>query len=202
VIVDESSEQCTITQSVALQGPTSLKAINIPNLITVGRTFLVPIVFWLVLEGRDAAAFVLFLIAGLSDGIDGYLARRFDWRTELGAYLDPLADKLLLVCIFVALGMRGDVPSWFVIVVVARDIMILVAVVLSWMLHKPVEIAPLMISKVNTVAQIGLAAFVLADEAFSFGGGGVREIVVWLTAALTLSSLIAYLRQWIDHMTG
>ncbi|MCH9809307.1 MAG: CDP-alcohol phosphatidyltransferase family protein [Alphaproteobacteria bacterium] len=179
-----------------------MKAHNLPNLITVGRTFLVPVVFWLVLEGRDGAAFVLFVIAGLSDGLDGYLARRFDWRTELGAYLDPLADKLLLVSIFVALGMRGDVPSWLVIVVVARDIMILMAVILSWMLHKPVEIDPLLVSKVNTAAQIALAALVLADQAFSLGWGSGRDVMIWLTAALTVGSLLAYLRNWIAHMTA
>lgn len=160
-----------------------------------------PVVFWLVITRQDAAAFVLFLVAGISDGIDGYLARRYNQRTELGAYLDPLADKLLLVSIFIGLGMRGDLPSWLVIAAVARDAMILAAVIISYMLHRPVEIAPLMVSKLNTVAQITLAAFVLADEAFSINVPLLRTSLIWLTAALTIASLLAYLRDWITHMS-
>ncbi|MEQ8824798.1 MAG: CDP-alcohol phosphatidyltransferase family protein [Filomicrobium sp.] len=174
---------------------------NTPNLITLGRALIVPVVFWLVITRQDAAAFVLFLVAGISDGIDGYLARRYNQRTELGAYLDPLADKLLLVSIFIGLGMRGDLPSWLVIAAVARDAMILAAVIISYMLHRPVEIAPLMVSKLNTVAQITLAAFVLADEAFSINVPLLRTSLIWLTAALTIASLLAYLRDWITHMS-
>lgn len=174
---------------------------NTPNLITLGRALIVPVVFWLVITRQDTAAFVLFLIAGISDGIDGYLARRYNQRTELGAYLDPLADKLLLVSIFIGLGMRGDLPSWLVIAAVARDAMILAAVIISYMLHRPVEIAPLMVSKLNTVAQITLAAFVLADEAFGINVPLLRTSLIWLTAALTIASLLAYLRDWITHMS-
>ena len=177
------------------------QALNTPNLITLGRALIVPIVFWLVIDGHDAAAFFLFVIAGISDGVDGYLARRYNQRTELGAYLDPLADKLLLVSIFIGLGIRGDLPSWLVIAAVARDALILLAVILSSLLRKPVEIAPLMVSKLNTVAQIVLAAFVLADEAFNLSLGVLRIGLIWLTAALTVVSLLAYLRNWLRHMS-
>jgi len=177
------------------------KPLNVPNLITLGRAFLVPIVFWLVLAGEDAIAFFLFVIAGVSDAVDGYLARRYDLRTELGAYLDPLADKLLIVSIFVGLGLREVLPAWLVYAVVGRDILILAAIGLSWLLSRPVEIAPLMISKVTTVAQISLAALVLADEAFALGLGGLRLVLVWITVALTVASLLAYLRIWIVHMS-
>lgn len=162
---------------------------------------MVPIVFWLVITGHDKAAFVLFLAAGISDGVDGYIARHYNQRTELGAYLDPLADKLLLVSIFIGLGLRGDLPSWLVVAAVARDALILSAVILSSMLRRPVEIAPLMVSKMNTVAQITLAAFVLADEAFNLSLTILRTGLVWLTAALTIGSLLAYLRNWITHMS-
>lgn len=175
---------------------------TIPNLITLGRVILVPIVFWLLVSGRIEAAFVLFVIAGISDAVDGYLAKRFSWQTELGAYLDPLADKCLLVSIFIALGVLGELPSWLVIAVVSRDILIIMAVVLSWLLDNPVHIKPLIVSKANTVAQIVLAAAVLADEGFGLGIGILRTLLIWIAATLTVASLIAYLRAWLAHMAG
>jgi cardiolipin synthase len=176
--------------------------LSIPNLITLGRVILVPIVFWLLVSGRIQAAFVLFVVAGLSDAIDGFLAKRFSWQTELGAYLDPLADKMLVVSIFVALGVLGELPSWLVIAVVSRDILIVMAVVLSWLLDNPVRIKPLVVSKINTVTQIVLAATVLADEGFGLGIGDIRTALVWAAAASTLASLVAYMRAWLAHMAG
>lgn len=175
---------------------------NIPNLITLGRVILVPIVFWLLLTSEMQAAFVLFVIAGISDGVDGYLAKRFGWTTELGAYLDPLADKLLLVCIFIALGVAGQLPLWLVIAVVSRDLLIVIGVVLSWLLGNPVRIHPLVVSKLNTVSQIVLAAVVMADEGFHLGLGTLRIFLAWTTAALTLASLAAYVMTWFRHMNG
>src|SRR4030095_11156283 len=102
-------------------------------------------------------AFVLFLLAGLSDAADGYIAKRYGWRSELGAYLDPIADKALLVSIYVTLGFAGHLPAWLVSAVVSRDILIIGAFLLSWVLSRPVPIQPLLISKVNTLFQILLA---------------------------------------------
>jgi cardiolipin synthase (CMP-forming) len=175
--------------------------LNIPNFITLGRVILVPIVFWLLVSGQTKAAFFAFVVAGVSDGVDGYLAKRFGWETELGAYLDPLADKLLIVSIFLALGVRGALPSWLVIAVVSRDILIVIGVVLSWLLDHPVRVKPFAVSKANTVAQIILAATVLADEGFGLGLGGLRLVLVWVTAVLTVASLSAYLRAWLQHMS-
>lgn len=175
---------------------------NIPNFITLGRVILVPIVFWLMLTGELKVAFVLFVIAGVSDGVDGYLAKRFGWTTELGAYLDPLADKLLLVCIYIALGVAGHLPLWLVIAVVSRDVLIVLGVMLSWLLANPVHIHPLVVSKLNTVMQIVLAAVVMADQGFGLGLDVVRQVLVWTTALLTLASLAAYLRTWLLHMSG
>ena len=182
------------------QGPE--QPLNIPNVITVGRVILVPVVFWLLVSGRVQAAFFAFVVAGISDAVDGYLAKRFGWTTELGAYLDPLADKLLLVSIFVAMGVLGEVPSWLVIGVVTRDIMIIAAVMLSWLMDHPVRIRPLAVSKANTAAQLVLASTVLADVGFGLGLGTLRWILVGTTAALTLASLAAYMRAWMHHMTG
>jgi cardiolipin synthase len=175
---------------------------NIPNAITLGRVMSVPVLFYLLVSERSVAAFVVFLLAGLSDAVDGYLAKRFDWRSELGAYLDPLADKLLIVSIFIALGVRNELPLWLVIAVVSRDILIVVAVLLALVLDQPIAIKPLAISKLNTVAQIVLAAAVLANDAFALQLEASRSALVWITGALTLLSLAAYLRDWFMHMTG
>ncbi|MFA9442500.1 MAG: CDP-alcohol phosphatidyltransferase family protein [Hyphomicrobium sp.] len=175
---------------------------NIPNLISLGRIILVPVVFWLLITGQTQAAFFAFIVAGISDAVDGYLAKTFGWKTELGAYLDPLADKLLIVSIFLALGVGGKLPLWLVIAVVSRDILIVIAIILSWLLSNPVRIRPLAVSKANTVSQIVLAAVVLADEAFGLGLQWGRLVLIWVTGVLTLASLAAYLRSWLLHMSG
>lgn len=181
---------------------TNPRYLNVPNVITLGRVILVPVVFWLLLTGETKLAFFVFLLAGVSDAVDGFIAKRFGLATELGAYLDPLADKLLLVSVFVALGVMGALPSWLVIAVVSRDILIVIGVMLSWVLDHPMRIQPLAVSKANTAAQILLAATVLADEGFHLGFGDVRFVLVWITGALTVASLAAYLRAWFRHMSG
>ena len=178
------------------------RALNLPNFITLVRVILVPVVFWLLITGQTEVAFVLFIIAGISDAVDGYLAKAFGWQTELGAYLDPLADKLLIVSIFLALGVDGKLPLWLVVAVVSRDILIVIAVLLSWVLGHPMRIRPLIVSKANTVAQIVLAATVLADEGFGLGLAWPRFILIWITGALTFASLAAYLHSWLLHMSG
>src|SRR5438094_1042703 len=120
------------------------------------------------MAGEMRVAFVLFLAAGISDAVDGYLAKRFGMATELGAYLDPLADKAMIVSIYVTLGIQEAIPRWLVILVVSRDIMIVSAVILSWLVDRPVKLKPLTVSKLNTVAQILLALLVLASLAIGF----------------------------------
>ena len=113
--------------------------LNLPNLITIARILLVPVVVWAIASGEMQIAFLLFLAAGVSDAVDGFLAKRFGMATELGAYLDPLADKALIVSIYVALGITEAIPRWLVILVVSRDILIVGGVMLSWFLGKPID---------------------------------------------------------------
>ena len=176
--------------------------INIPNFITLGRIISVPVIFWLLLTGEAKIAFFVFVCAGISDAVDGWLAKRYGWGTELGSYLDPLADKLLIVSIFIALGVRNALPLWLVIAVVSRDILIVAAVLLAWLLDQPVRIKPLTVSKINTAVQILLAATVLADAGFGLGLERIRLVLVWIAGALTVLSLAAYLRAWFLHMTS
>jgi cardiolipin synthase len=175
---------------------------TLPNLITIGRLFLVPVVILLILEGRWQAAFVIFVLAGLSDAIDGLLARRFGMASELGAYLDPIADKALIVSIYIALAVVGAVPSWLVVLVVARDVMIVAAVILSWLMSKPLAMAPFSVSKLNTGAQISFAALLLGARAFGVDTGAVVQVGQLVVALLTVASMTAYLTFWLRHMAG
>jgi cardiolipin synthase len=173
---------------------------SLPNLISLGRLVMVPTVIAMISAQRWQEASIIFVLAGVSDAVDGWLAKTFGWRTELGAYLDPLADKALLVSIYVALAIVNVVPAALTIIVVARDLMIIGAVLISWLLGAPVEIKPLLISKVNTAVQIGFAALVLGAKAFQFSTEPWLELALYLVAALTLASLVAYLLQWAKHM--
>ncbi|MEI9916500.1 MAG: CDP-alcohol phosphatidyltransferase family protein [Methylovirgula sp.] len=152
-------------------------------------------------RGRWPIACLIFIIAGLSDAVDGWLAKTFNLRTELGAYLDPVADKALLVSIYVALSVYGAVPSWLTIAVVARDVMIIGALIISWLMNKPVAIRPLWISKANTAAQIAFAAAVLGAKAFQFTLGPWFIVSRSRRSGIDLASLAAYLALWARHMS-
>jgi len=170
---------------------------NTPNLISVLRLLLVPLTVWLIISEAYGWAFISFMVAGISDGIDGYLARRFDWRTPLGAYLDPLADKTLLVSVFVTLGLLKLIPAWLAILVVSRDALIVGAVLLSRLVDHPVRVRPLMVSKLNTVVQIVFAVTVLGVAAL---GNPLDMLVDYGSipvALLTALSGVAYLASWL-----
>lgn len=173
---------------------------HIPNAITVFRIFLTPLVIWLMIDGRMQTAFLVFLIAGVSDGLDGFLAKRYGWQTELGAYLDPVADKMLLVSIYVVLGLSAHLPVWLVIAVVSRDFLIIGAMLLSWVLGRPVPVRPLLVSKANTVAQIVLALIVLGELGFVLGLERIIGVSVLVTGGLTVVSAGAYLVNWLAFM--
>ena len=183
-------------------GATRGAHLSIPNLITLARILLVPILIWAITSGEMRIAFLLFLAAGVSDAVDGFLAKRFGMATELGAYLDPLADKTMIVSIYVALGVANAVPRWLVILVVSRDVMIVGAVILSWLVDRPVKLKPLMVSKANTVAQIALALVVLAALGFDFDASLATVLLTALVAALTLLSIAFYVADWIRHMNA
>jgi len=176
--------------------------LSIPNLITLARILLVPVVVWAIAAGEMKIAFLVFLLAGLSDLIDGFLAKRFNMATELGAYLDPLADKAMIVSIYVTLGIAGAIPRWLVILVVSRDIMIVTAVMLSWLIGKPVALKPLAVSKLNTVAQILLALVVLSSLGFAFDADWAIQGLTGLVAILTLASVVIYIIEWMRHLNG
>jgi len=176
--------------------------VNIPNALTLARIVAVPLLVWLIIDNEMLAAFVVFMLAGLSDAADGFLAKRFGWHTELGAYLDPIADKALLVTIFVTLGLAGHLPVWLVIAVVSRDVLIVGAVLLAWMMSRPITVKPLLISKVNTCAQIVLAGLVLAELGLGLGLDQIIWLLIWVTGAFTILSAAAYFWGWLKHMAS
>lgn len=173
---------------------------TIPNYITILRLLLVPLVIWAMLDGRELTALLGFVAAGISDGVDGFIARRWNMKSELGAYLDPVADKLLLVSVFLVLAYQDLLPLWLVAMVVFRDGLIVSAVMLSAVMDNPVAMRPLFVSKANTAAQITLAALVLAALGFGWDAKLPVQLMTGLVALLTAASTAAYLVTWLKHM--
>lgn len=173
---------------------------SLPNLITIARILLVPIIVLLIMSKHMDFAFALFVVAGLSDGIDGFIAKRFDQVTVLGAYLDPIADKTLLVAIYVTLGFSHQLPGWLVILVVTRDVLIVGAILLGWVMGANIKIAPLMVSKINTTAQIILAGLVLANLGYDLNLSGIIDLSLYAVVISTIVSGAAYLIEWVNDM--
>jgi cardiolipin synthase len=175
---------------------------SLPNIITIARMLAVPLIVWLIISGQMVPAFVVFIAAGLSDAVDGFIAKRYNASTSLGAYLDPLADKLLLVSIYISLGYLDILPTWLVILVTSRDFMIVGGLLLAWFLERPMEIQPLFVSKANTAGQIVLAGVALGLPGLGYPA---QDLILWGAFAvgiLTVGSGAIYLRDWIRHMAN
>jgi cardiolipin synthase len=156
----------------------SRSPVNLANLVTVGRLLMVAPLIWLIVTERLHAAFWLFLAAAASDAVDGFIAKNFNARTNLGSYLDPLADKVLLNGIYLALAMGGWLPAWLAALVIGRDLLIVCGVVMIRRRHPTFQPRPLLIGKINTLAQILLAACVLA------------HIDSWIDLSLVVQGLV------------
>lgn len=168
----------------------------LPNLISMGRLMAVPVAVWLMLSDYYASAFWLFIAAGISDGIDGFLARRYGLRTLIGSYLDPIADKALLVAVYVTLGAQGHLGHWLVILVVFRDLLIVGGAMLYRLIAGPISMRPLFISKVNTVAQIALVGVVLAELGLGISYPPLNWLLTDIVGATTVLSGAAYVAIW------
>jgi len=173
-----------------------MQARQIPNLISILRILLVPPVVLLLWEGHYGWALVLFLIAGVSDGIDGYLARHYHWTSHLGAILDPFADKLLMVSTYLMLGWLGDLAGWLVGLVIWRDVVIVAGTLLYRWRVGPVAFEPLVISKINTFCQIALAVVSLLRISGLESLVWLEELLVVVVSVTTLTSCLAYVFIW------
>jgi cardiolipin synthase len=170
--------------------------LNLPNLISLARLLSVPVAIWLMTRGAFDWAFWLFVAAGASDAVDGFIAKRFHQKTELGRFLDPFADKALLIGVYVTLGVMGHLPSWLVILVVARDVLLVGCTAIGLLMGQVLRFEPLLISKANTLFQIVLAALMLASLGYGLADENLIDVLCGIVTATTVLSGIAYLYQW------
>jgi cardiolipin synthase len=168
----------------------------LPNAICVARLLLVIPIVWLLATESYAFALALFVLAGMSDALDGYLAKTFDWRTRLGGLLDPAADKLLLVSVFVTLTYLGLVPAPVTAIVVGRDVVIVLGAVTYQWLIAPVEGQPTALSKLNTACQLAFVFFTITSEVFAWPPR-VSLVVLGATVVFTsITSGLNYVLRW------
>lgn len=175
---------------------------TVPNILTLLRILLTPILVWFLLDRRLGPALVVFLLAGLTDGMDGLIARVFQQKSKLGAYLDPVADKILLVTSFALLGHLDLVPDWLVIIVVSRDAIIVLGMVTLAFHQVPVEIKPSVLSKFTTLFELFTVLITLASPYVPFPQLG-RTFLYWLIAVLCIVTVFQYttrgIRIWDSH---
>lgn len=173
---------------------------TLPNLITTLRLLLVPAVVVALARGQFGAATALFVVAGLSDGIDGWLARHFGWTSPVGAMLDAAADKLMIVATVVALVMLGRLPLWLTLLLLLRDMLMLVGIGLYHRILGGVEIAPLLLGKLHVLMVFGVLTLTLARAA---GMPGLETLLPWLfilAAVSAVSSFLGYLQQGMQRL--
>ena len=170
----------------------TLRNFNLPNLLTGLRLLTAPVVALMLWRGDDAMALILFAAAGLSDAVDGWLAKRFGWTTPLGRLLDPAADKLLMLFAFGTLAVIGAVPLWLAAVVIGRDGLLIVGVGLGWALGRPFAIEPSALGKASTVLQVVYVAVTLVARSLDLNWPVGHTALMLVVAALTLGSGLLY----------
>jgi cardiolipin synthase len=175
--------------------------INIPNILTVIRILLTPLFIIFLQKGLFSFALLVFTVAGISDGLDGLIARWFNQRSALGAYLDPIADKLLLVSSFVTLAILKLIPGWLTIVVLSRDILIVIGILSFAIMEVKIEIKPSFISKFTTVAQLATVFLVLVNPVAS-EAVRIKNFSYWVTAGLTIFSGLHYTYLGLNILQG
>jgi cardiolipin synthase len=173
-----------------------VKASDIPNVITVFRFLLVPPLVLLLLREQFGLALLIFGIAGFSDALDGYLAKRFNWTSRLGALMDPLADKLLLVSSFITLGWLQQIPLWLVGVVILRDLVIVGGALVYNFRIERLEAEPSMVSKLNTFTQIMLVLAILFSRVVAELPYLWMDVLLYCVLVTTLWSGLDYVWRW------
>lgn len=169
---------------------------QIPNILTLLRLLAAPFLVVLLREGAYLEALILFVLAGISDGLDGYIAKRFDLVSRLGAILDPLADKVLIISTYVMLTILGDLPFWVLIVVGFRDLVIIGGYLILDQLYQTVQMSPSRISKLNTFTQIFLVIVVLLQQASGWVGDITVNLGIACVVITTIASGIHYVWVW------
>jgi cardiolipin synthase (CMP-forming) len=173
---------------------------TIPNLITTIRIILTPIFVIYIINDELISGLVVIVISGLSDGIDGMVARLFNQKSKLGAYLDPLADKIILISAFITLSVRHLLPSWLTVLVISRDVLILMGISIMFLNGMKINIKPAISSKITTCLQFITLISVLAKEYLSRFDNYYRYLF-YMTALFTTISFLQYMYQWFK-LTG
>jgi cardiolipin synthase (CMP-forming) len=175
---------------------------NIPNFLSLLRIILVPLIVIFLIQGSYAKALIVFVVAGLTDALDGAVARLLNKQTKLGSFLDPLADKILLSTCFIALAIFGLIPSWLAVIVISRDFIILLGIATLSMMSVTYEIQPIFVSKVTTTLQIATVFFALLIKAHNFNivSYDLIMILYWLTASFTIISGLIYIIKGINFI--
>ncbi|HON57933.1 MAG TPA: CDP-diacylglycerol--glycerol-3-phosphate 3-phosphatidyltransferase [Smithella sp.] len=177
-------------------------AMNIPNLLTLLRIILVPVIVIFLMQDEYLKALIVFSLAGLTDALDGALARLLNAQSELGSFLDPLADKVLLVTTFVSLSIFGLIPSWLTVIVISRDFIILLGIIILTMMSVKYEIKPLFVSKITTTLQIltVFVALLLKTDSYELISYHYVIAISWLTAIFTILSGGVYILKGIGFL--
>lgn len=170
---------------------------TIPNIITMFRIATVPVLIILLHEHEYGWAFLVFLVSGISDGLDGFIAKRFDMASELGAILDPLADKALIFSSYLMLMLLGDLPFWLFLTVIFRDVLILAGSLIYVAFYGQVKMAPSYLSKLNTFMQIALVVDILAQKTFGLDYPTFTNYLIYATFITTILSGVHYVWVWI-----
>ena len=174
-----------------------MKASDIPNIITIFRFLLVPPLVLLLLNHQYGAALIVFGVASFSDALDGFLAKHYGWSSRMGALMDPLADKLLLVCSFITLGWLGWIPVWLVVLVILRDLIIVIgAMIYHWYVEHFETANPSLMSKLNTLTQIMLVLAVMFSQSVQALPVLWIDVLLYSVLATTLWSGLDYIWIW------
>jgi cardiolipin synthase len=200
-MVPENTPGPEMPRAIGRQATSLRLELNWPNLITLARLLSVPLAIWLIFDGRYGTAFWVFIGAGVSDALDGYVAKRFNRRTRLGALLDPAADKALLAGVYVSLWLVGQLPFWLVGLVILRDLLIVIGFVVIHTTAAPKQFDPIYISKINTLVQLILIGFVLA-QGLGIEAEPVKILLIAAAALTTVLSGLSYLARWARILAG
>ena len=170
---------------------------QLPNLITIFRIALAPVLILLLKEQEYAASLAVFALAGVSDGLDGLIAKRFNFVSRLGSILDPLADKILLVSSYVMLTFLDHLPFWLMLTVAFRDLLIIGGYLVYTSMVGPVQMRPSWLSKINTFMQITLVIVILAQQALHWNHPMTIDALIYAVTFTTVASGLHYLWAWL-----
>ncbi len=169
---------------------------TIPNFVTLIRIILTPVFLVCLIDNRVFAALVVFIAASVSDGVDGMIARVFNQKSKIGAYMDPLADKILLITAFLTLAVKGIIPSWLTAAVISRDIIIMLGILILLLNGVTFNMKPSILSKITTCAQLGTICIVLVNVCFAILTANIITLAFFITGILTIVSGLGYMINW------